>query len=242
MSLAAAPQPQPIRDAATIILVREDRDGPRILMGQRGTRAVFMPSKFVFPGGALDPEDRALAETLPVAPETERLLAVETPPGQARALAVAAIRELWEETGLALGTPDPAAAALAPRAPVTLRPMLEAGIRPDASSLRFVFRAVTPPGRPRRFDARFFLARAAALCSDPADFSRACGELGCLQWVDLAAARALPLARITGIALSEIEAILAGRGAPRPVPFYHHDRYVSYITSTGVTAAARASG
>lgn len=241
MSGAAAPQPQPIRDAATVILVREDGGEPRVLMGQRGTRAVFMPSKFVFPGGALDPEDRAIAAALPIAPETERLLAVETPPGKARALAVAAIRELWEESGLALGRPDPEASALLPHAPATLRPMLEAGIRPDASGLRFVFRAVTPRGRPRRYDARFFLARASALCCDPEDFSRACGELGCLQWVSLAAARELPLANITGIALSEVEAILADRDAPRPVPFYHHDRFVSYITPAGVDAA-RASG
>lgn len=246
MSEAAPPQPQPIRDAATVILVREDGGRPLVLMGQRGTRAAFMPSKFVFPGGAVDPEDHALGEELTLAPETERLLAVETPSGRRRALALAAIRELWEESGLALGRPDPGAPALAPRAPETLRPMLEAGIRPDGTGLRFVFRAVTPPGRPRRFDARFFLAHASSLCCDPEDFSRACGELGCLQWVDLATARSLPHAYITGVVLSEIEAILADRGAdrnaPRPVPFYHDDRFVSYITPAGVTPTPRTWG
>lgn len=220
---------RPIRDAATVILLRRTAGASQVLMGQRGEAAVFMPAKFVFPGGALDPEDAAFADELPLDLETERLLAVQSPPGSARALALAAIRELWEETGLALGRPDPEAPRLAQRAPQTLRPMLAAGLRPDAAGLRFVFRAVTPPGRPRRFDARFFLVDAARLHGDADDFSRACGELGCLQWVDLAAARALPLPFITEVVLAEIEAILAAGGARRPVPFFHHDHFGSHI-------------
>ena len=47
----------PIRDAATVILLREKKDSTYVLMGQRGNKAVFMPSKYVFPGGAVDQED-----------------------------------------------------------------------------------------------------------------------------------------------------------------------------------------
>ena len=93
---------------------------------------------------------------------------------------------------------------------------------PHTAALRFVFRAVTPPGRPRRFDARFFLAEAAELAGrrtttspPPARSSRH------LQWLDLAAARALPLPFITEVVLSEIEAILADPDPARPVPFFH---------------------
>ena len=46
-----------IRHAATVILLRDAKTKPRILMGQRGKSAAFMPNKFVFPGGALDPVD-----------------------------------------------------------------------------------------------------------------------------------------------------------------------------------------
>jgi 8-oxo-dGTP pyrophosphatase MutT (NUDIX family) len=221
----------PVRDAATVILLRHAAEGrPQVLMGQRGARAVFMPSKFVFPGGALDPEDAGLAEVLVIDPLTERRLAARADPALARPLALAAIRELFEETGLALGRPDPAAARLAARAPATLRPMLEAGLLPDARGLDFVFRAVTPPGRPRRFDARFFLADAARLHGDVEDFGRACGELSALAWIDLVEARRLELPFITEVVLSEIEAILSAGGAPRPVPFFHHDATGTHVS------------
>ena len=52
---------EPIRPAATVVLWREGSAGPQVLMGQRGEGAVFMPSKFVFPGGRVDPEDHAAA-------------------------------------------------------------------------------------------------------------------------------------------------------------------------------------
>ena len=46
-----------IRNAATVIVLRDRHDRPAILMGQRGAKAAFMPNKFVFPGGAVDPDD-----------------------------------------------------------------------------------------------------------------------------------------------------------------------------------------
>ncbi len=92
---------------------------------------------------------------------------------------------------------------------------------PNGAALRFVFRAITPPGRPRRFDARFFLAEAADLAGVDDDFSGAGDELSHLQWLGLAAARALPLPFITEVVLSELEALLADPDPARPVPFFH---------------------
>jgi 8-oxo-dGTP pyrophosphatase MutT (NUDIX family) len=159
-----------LRDAASVIVLRDAGTRPRVLMGQRGRDAAFMPSKFVFPGGAVDPADSEVPLARGPAPGCAARLAQETVT-PAEAVLAAATRELWEETGLLLGAPDPRAAAL--EAPRGWRGYFATGHLPDGGALEFVFRAITPPGRPRRFDARFLLARAEDLRTDPDDFGRA---------------------------------------------------------------------
>jgi 8-oxo-dGTP pyrophosphatase MutT (NUDIX family) len=216
-----------IRNAATIILVRRDGDAPpRVLMGQRGHGAAFMPSKFVFPGGAIDPQDREVEAARPLpSPELARL-AARAEAGLGPVLALTAIRELWEEAGLAVGVTDGPSPATVPSEWDTF---FAAGHRPNAEALRFVFRAITPPGRPRRFDARFFVADAGALAGDPDDFSRACDELSHLSWLTLAEARGLDLPFITEVVLAEIEARLRAPDTERAVPFFHHHEGKSFI-------------
>ncbi len=208
----------PIRDAATLILVRDAGGTPSVLMGQRGTSAVFMPDKYVFPGGAVDAADTGVTLPAPLSEPCRSRLAERSGGTLPEALAVAAIRELWEETGLRLGRAGPWAA------PEGWRGFAEGGLAPDTSALRFFFRAVTPPGRPRRFDARFFLADAAALADDPDDFSRAEDELTHLHWVPLAEVRRLNLPFITRIVLGELQAHLPRLDAPKGVPFVTNDR------------------
>jgi 8-oxo-dGTP pyrophosphatase MutT (NUDIX family) len=185
-----------IRPAATVILSRTGDNGPEVLMGQRGAGAVFMPSKFVFPGGGVDPEDHAAPRPGYLAPDCRRRLAVQ-PLADSPApdiLAAAALRELAEETGLGFAAPS-------------------------AGALRFVFRAITPPGKSRRFDARFFLADAASLPGDQDDLSAASGELAHLRWLALPEARSLDLPFITEVVLAEVSALFAGHEQPG-VPFF----------------------
>ncbi len=204
-----------LRDAATIILSRAGNDGPEVLMGQRGKGAAFMPGKFVFPGGALDPGDLDVPMARPLATDCARRLIVPGAPDPV-ALAAAAIRELWEETGLALAEPGPWPAAPAP----DWAALAGLGLLPSAAPLRYVFRAITPPGRPRRFDARFFLADAGAVAGNPEDFSRAQDELSHLQWVPLLRARSFDLPFITEVVLAEIAPLIGRAGPPESVPFF----------------------
>jgi 8-oxo-dGTP pyrophosphatase MutT (NUDIX family) len=216
-----------LRDAATVIVLRDAATAPAVLMGQRGAGAAFMPGKFVFPGGAVDPGDAAvpLAAALPD-PCAARLTEESRLP--AAALAAAAIRELWEETGQVLGRP-----ADWPDAPPGWRGFAASGHRPDPSALRFVFRAVTPAGRPRRFDARFFLIDAAVLASDPDDFDRAEDELAHLQWVPLDQARHFDLPFITQVVLAEIAAHRDPAVAPALVPFFRNDDEAHLVSRLG---------
>ena len=217
----------PIRDAATVIVVLDPGGVASILMGQRGAKAAFMPNKFVFPGGAVDAGDAAVPLAAPLDPRCARRLTEASDGPTPGAIASAAIRELWEETGQILGTPG------IWDAPPDWAGFAATGHRPAADALRFVFRAITPPGRPRRFDARFLLADAAALQGDPDDFSQASDELSHLQWVPLAEARGLDLPFITEIVLAEVARMLPDLGAPSVVPFFQNDDEDSLLRALG---------
>lgn len=206
----------PIRHAATIIVLRDAGTRPKVLMGQRGKTAAFMPLKFVFPGGAVDGVDASIPLARPLSAQTHARLSSDADL-DAQAVVAAATRELWEETGLLLGLPDPRTAEI--EAPQGWRGYLGTGHLPDGEGLEFIFRAITPPGRPRRFDARFFMVDAGALASDPDDFSRAEDELSHLQWVPLDEARALDMPFITEVVLAELAARLNGT-AQEGVPFF----------------------
>ncbi len=209
--------PQPIRAAATVVLWRNGPEGPRVLMGQRGEGAAFMPSKFVFPGGAVDPADDAVVLAGALDATSEARLGHWSDGPAPATLAAAAIRELWEETGLALAVPgdwSPAHDAGEDWARMAAR-----GLQPCAANMRFIFRAITPPGRSRRFDARFFLVPATAIAGDAGDVSAASGELSHLQWIAPGQARALDLPFITEVVLAEVAQLLGG-GGDAGVPFF----------------------
>ena len=195
------------RDAATLILVRQgSTDIPEVLLGCRAAAHAFMPNRYVFPGGRVDPADARIPVATPLDPFVDERLRRAATAQRARALAVAAIRETFEETGLLLAKP------LAGGAPKEdygehWQGFLDQGLAPALDCLDLIARAVTPPGRPRRFNARFFMARA----EDATGEIRHSSEMGDIRWVRLDEARELPLPAITGLILGEV-----GRLAKEP--------------------------
>ena len=195
-------------------------------MGRRHPGQIFLPDTFVFPGGRVEPGDRALARRLALpAREAERLsYAVHGRPTDARAtaLALAAIRETFEETGFLVGTPTPAAPPAPASAPASWLEFLDGGHHPHLDGLTFFARAITPPGRPRRYDTRFFLTDAATVTHCPGSLD---GELLDIDWFTLDEARRLKLPSITQHVLEDIAKLLARpakRLTVRDVPFYRH--------------------
>ncbi|HEX2652356.1 MAG TPA: NUDIX hydrolase [Xanthobacteraceae bacterium] len=209
------------RDAATIILVDRSETVPKVLLGRRHANHKFMPGKFVFPGGRVEPSDRdvPIATELDPALEARLLRQMQRPSrAKARAFAVAAIRELFEETGLFLGKKDPAAAALAGG---PLAAFAEAGVVPDLGALHFVARAITPPRRPKRFDTRFFAADATNIIHKIDGVIGPDAELVELVWLPVTEVKNLDMPTITKVVLIELEArTAAGFEHHLPSPFY----------------------
>ena len=195
----AGPRPRAVRprDAATLIVLRRDGGKPRLLMGRRNKGHSFMPGMWVFPGGRIDRSDYRAPHVGELPGETRRRLGIGATPVKAHALALAAIRETFEETGLMIGKPAPARPAAGP-----WREFLGQGAVADLSSLQMVARAVTPPQLPKRFDARFLMAPAEALIS--LDRQPDCGELDEIAWVDMEEALALELPGVTRFVVKEI--------------------------------------
>jgi 8-oxo-dGTP pyrophosphatase MutT (NUDIX family) len=218
---SSAPAPRP-RDAATLILIDRSAEVPKVLLGKRHRGHVFMPGKYVFPGGRVEPHDRhvPVAGQLDPAIEQKLMRHVSRPSrDKARALAVAAIREVFEETGLLVGRKVEDAPRVA--AGGSVDPFAAAGVRPDLSALHLIARAITPPGRPRRFDARFFAADADLIVHRVDGVVHPDAELVDLTWLPIAQARELDIPPVTKRVLTELEARVAlGFGHDLPVPFY----------------------
>ena len=190
-----------IHAAATVVLTRDDPNGRQVLMGLRGETAVFMPSKYVFPGGRVDDLDHLATNHGILDTACRRALQKDTIQLAPDALVACALRELAEETGLTLRAPRP-------------------------SALRFIFRAITPKGRSRRFDARFFLADMADFFGDDVGFSAASDELSHLHWITLTEARGLDLPFITEVVLAEVTALQSGY-LQNGVPFFDNSGPIS---------------
>lgn len=200
---SAKTPPQPIRDAATLILWRRRAGKLEVLMGERHGASAFMPNRYVFPGGRLDLTDYRIRPAAPLNPVSAARLdrCRGTGPRKALALALAAIRETFEESGLRIA----GRATAGKPAPPNWSAFCNGGQAPDPSALLYICRAITPPGRSRRFDARFFAAPAELAAGDLTPSA----ELDKLSWVTQADTEGLPLPGITQYVIANLEHWLA---------------------------------
>jgi 8-oxo-dGTP pyrophosphatase MutT (NUDIX family) len=211
------------KNAATLIIIDRSGTKPKVLMGRRHTGHKFMPGKFVFPGGRIELGDRKMPVMGALNPRAEAALSARvTRPARhlGRALALASIRETFEETGLMLGTKDYGVPDDVPEGP--WEAFREHGVFPDLEAVQFVARAITPPKRPKRFDTRFFAVDRRAIAHEVGGVIGPDAELIELAWVNLEEAKRLDLPTITTVILDELETRLKAGFAPElPVPFYY---------------------
>lgn len=186
------------KDAATLVIWRRSGGELEVLMGERSAGHAFMPNRYVFPGGRVDRHDWRVPVAAPLDSGVAARLQRAASASRARALALAAVRETFEETGLIVGEPfdGPPPRNLPP----DWEPFFATGHAPALDRIGYLCRAVTPPGRPRRFDARFLVLSAEHACGELMESS----ELGSLLWVPVAKAQSLKLPRITEIVLDAL--------------------------------------
>ena len=155
------------RPAATCMVLRDAPAGIEVLLLRRNPKSVFVPGAHVFPGGAVEPADSLPHPSTLDAPTdadaSERLDLDE----DGLAFWLAAVRETFEEAGL-LFADGPVEAAMPFRAAVACGEVLladlcrEHGLRLRLDDLREFGHWTTPPGGPRRYTTRFFVAPAPA--------------------------------------------------------------------------------
>ncbi len=167
-----------LRDAATVMLVRDGDDGLEVFMLRRNLQSDFVGGAYVFPGGGVDAQDRHVDLTPVCAGRTDaaasQLLGIDA---GGLAFWVAAIRESFEEAGLLLALdehgetvrfddPEVEERFLRHRHDVDdsnrrlVEIVVEEGLQLDVAAIHYFAHWITPEGAPRRYDTRFFVARA----------------------------------------------------------------------------------
>ncbi len=213
------------KDAATLIILRQDGPHPRFMMGKRHENSKFMPGKFVFPGGRVDAGDSRVKPITDLHPKVEQSLINKMrgapSPLRARAIAMAAIRETFEEVGLIVGKQHKG--AFKTRS-ATWLPFGDTGYGPTLDKMRLIARAITPPGRTRRFDARFFVIDASEIANLDAPCTIDNDELLECHWVGFDDIHNLDLPWITQKILGVLRKNLTKPGSldPGSPALFHH--------------------
>ena len=197
------------KNAATVMIIRRDAPKPRVLMGKRHGGHSFMPDRWVFPGGRIDRADYRAPFATDLRGDVAATFNAHLPTGRGRALALAAVRETWEEAGLLLAKTAPSRPAAGP-----WKTFVEQGALADLEALDVVARAITPPMVGKRFDTWFLMAEAERLVS--LERQADCGELEEIAWVEFDEALALPLPAVTRTMIQEAVARLEDSSRPKP--------------------------
>ncbi len=188
--------PRP-KDAASLIILRRSSQGTEVLMGRRHSRNPNFPSVYVFPGGKISPGDGQVRPATQLDMAVLDRLGVNGNRMKANAIAMAAVRETFEETGLILGLPGDTG----PVRSHSWQEFRAHGVAPALDRLHYVGRAITPTAAPARFHARFFMTEAANM----AGHLGGSGELLDLHFLPLAKAKELPIIDVTEFMLGEVE-------------------------------------
>ena len=143
--------------SASLLIVDTGGSEPRFLFGRRHARHVFMPNRYVFPGGRVDADDARVTAPIAMNGFDRSVVALALNRRNAlrgaEAIALCAIREAWEEAGHMYGQPHAFEAKQS-----QWQEFVNNRLAPDPSSLRLLARAITPAALPRRYDAWFFIA------------------------------------------------------------------------------------
>jgi 8-oxo-dGTP pyrophosphatase MutT (NUDIX family) len=203
------------KNAATVMIIRRDAAKPRVLMGRRHGGHSFMPDRWVFPGGRIDRADYRAPFASDLRADVGGLFDRYLPAGRGRALALAAVRETWEEAGLLIARPGEA------RGTGPWKDFVAQGVLPDLEAMDVIARAITPPAVGKRFDTWFLTADAESLTS--LERQGDCGELDEIAWVDFDEAMALPLPAVTRVMIKEAVARMDDPNRPKPFLRYKNN-------------------
>ncbi|MEQ8230317.1 MAG: NUDIX domain-containing protein [Gammaproteobacteria bacterium] len=210
------PRPVRPRDAASLVIHRKRRTHYEVLMGRRGSRARFKPGVWVFPGGGLERADYHARPLRPLDDVVAGQLAVGRTRRKADALAMAAVREAYEEAGLAYGHPGDVGNV----GHATWREFRRRALAPDLGALDFLGRAITPTHRPLRYHARFFGIEYERLEGEIGGD----GELEDLRFVRIDATGGLEMMIVQETILATLARRLRGEQAPPQRLFYARGR------------------
>src|SRR5580704_13984168 len=198
-----APRRRPVRprDAASLIVLRGAGRDLELLAGRRPLHLRFMPGVYVFPGGAIDAQDRG-----PWTVETHTNALTPRLAPSARA----ALRETWEETGVLIGRPQAAPRAVAPPHQPIEKAYAEHGLVAAFDRLAYVGRAITPSRVFRRFNTRFFLCDGGDAVGEP----RANDEFEDVGWHPVGRRALEPFRDVTRFMLERAIAMRDGTAPP----------------------------
>ena len=188
-----ANKPSKPRDAASVIIYKEMHNKYYVLMGKRSIKSKFMPSIYVFPGGAVDNIDYQANKLFSLSTSINKNKMKTRSDNHTKAIMFAGIRETAEECNLYLAKKDVISNSKNLLLNNSWDNFLKKSLFPSFDNLFYFGRAITPSYLKIRFHARFFIANYENFVGT----IKSNGELEDLGWVEIRKAKLLPIADVT---------------------------------------------